>query len=613
MLGYMDAEALRRTLTRGPRHLLVAQSARSTGARATLGGNVQYVRAAALDCDGDTLLVTVEQVGTGPPHRAPTLLRRRPAPAERRGATIAEREHHDRHRVEPPRAPSSAPRSPAGHRVVPVLRRSFAGRGDADRRLPQARRSASPGRSCWSRPSRAASGRAGRSSGADPVGVLTEDGDRAVWIDYGLPAERALGADALSGPLAALDHAPRTLGDAAEPRASAAHRRPGRLHRLGGGAADRAPAGRAARRLRTARPGVSASSPSWWCSTTAPASAILIAAVAERRRRMTRMRCGPMRSRRLDGMQRGLAQPAEAWLARGRPHRRTPSRSPRIAREDYLAAVERSREYIRDGDIFQVVIAQRFDHEITAEPIDVYRVLRALNPSPYMYLLTLDAPDGSGYSIVGSSPEALVKVQRRPRHHASDRRIEPRGDTTEQRHRTRPTSCSPTRRRRREHLDARRPVAGNDLVEGLPARDGRGDRIHAASSGSATSCTWCPLVEGDLRAGRDEHRRAAGDLPGRDPVRCAQAARAWRSSTSWSSPRRGLYGGVVGLLRAGPATPTSRSPSARRTIVGGLARVQAGGGLVADSTRPPSTRSRSTRPPLRLRAVAIANAMRRIR
>ena len=121
---------------------------------------------------------------------------------------------------------------------------------------------------------------------------------------------------------------------------------------------------------------------------------------------------------------------------------------PRVPAADYRAAVERSKQYIRDGDVFQVVISQRFDHEIAAEPIDVYRVLRALNPSPYMYLLTLESPDGESYSIVGSSPEALVKVQggrvfTRIRSPARSRAARRRSATSSW-----PTSCCATRRSR---------------------------------------------------------------------------------------------------------------------------------------------------------------------
>ena len=81
----------------------------------------------------------------------------------------------------------------------------------------------------------------------------------------------------------------------------------------------------------------------------------------------------------------------------------------RTKKEDFLASIERAKQYVVAGDVFQVVISQRFDIEVTARPIDVYRVLRALNPSPYMYLLNYADEDGD-YSVVGSSPEALVKV-----------------------------------------------------------------------------------------------------------------------------------------------------------------------------------------------------------
>jgi len=77
-------------------------------------------------------------------------------------------------------------------------------------------------------------------------------------------------------------------------------------------------------------------------------------------------------------------------------------------REDFIAAVERSKEYILAGDIFQVVLSQRMSVPFNARPLDVYRALRALNPSPYMYFIDL-----GDTQIVGSSPEVLVRVQNR--------------------------------------------------------------------------------------------------------------------------------------------------------------------------------------------------------
>ena len=71
----------------------------------------------------------------------------------------------------------------------------------------------------------------------------------------------------------------------------------------------------------------------------------------------------------------------------------------------YQQAVKVAKEYIVAGDIFQVVLAQRFDVDLQAEPFDVYRVLRQVNPSPYMYFLR-----GPEVTIVGSSPEPMVQL-----------------------------------------------------------------------------------------------------------------------------------------------------------------------------------------------------------
>ncbi len=77
-----------------------------------------------------------------------------------------------------------------------------------------------------------------------------------------------------------------------------------------------------------------------------------------------------------------------------------------FTREGFIAAVEQSKEYIRAGDIFQVVLSQRLSVPFHARPVDVYRALRALNPSPYMYFL-----DVGDVQVVGSSPEILVRLE----------------------------------------------------------------------------------------------------------------------------------------------------------------------------------------------------------
>lgn len=84
---------------------------------------------------------------------------------------------------------------------------------------------------------------------------------------------------------------------------------------------------------------------------------------------------------------------------------------PRTDPADYLAVVERAKERIVDGDVFQVVLGQRFDMEVDATPLDIYRMLRNTNPSPYMYLMHVPGLDGESFSIIGSSPEALITVK----------------------------------------------------------------------------------------------------------------------------------------------------------------------------------------------------------
>ena len=109
---------------------------------------------------------------------------------------------------------------------------------------------------------------------------------------------------------------------------------------------------------------------------------------------------------RIDLMRRDLFKPSQVLLADVDLTTKANTKS-RVAEEDFLATVEKSKHYVRIGDVFQVVLSQRFDHELSASPLDVYRVLRALNPSPYMYLLNFKDASGD-YAVVGSSPEALV-------------------------------------------------------------------------------------------------------------------------------------------------------------------------------------------------------------
>jgi len=72
--------------------------------------------------------------------------------------------------------------------------------------------------------------------------------------------------------------------------------------------------------------------------------------------------------------------------------------------------VAKAKQHITDGDVFQVVLSQAFHEEVSASALEVYRVLRQVNPSPYMYLLECETTSGVPYQVVGSSPEALVTI-----------------------------------------------------------------------------------------------------------------------------------------------------------------------------------------------------------
>ena len=310
---------------------------------------------------------------------------------------------------------------------------------------------------------------------------------------------------------------------------------------------------------------------------------------------------------RLDTLQARLAEPSEAWLAEvdlGTPA----SPTNRTRREDFLSAVDVAKEHIVDGDVFQVVISQRFDQECTADPIDVYRVLRSLNPSPYMYLLSLESPEKETYWIVGSSPEALVKVQNdrvftHPIAGSKPRGATPDADAAYE------ADLAGDPKERAEHLMLV-DLARNDLLKVCAPgsvevtefmRIERFSHImHLVSS-----------VEGNLLPGRsaiDVFRATfpAGTLSG------APKPRALEIIDALEPAQRGVYGGVVGYFGfAGDADLAIAIRTA--TIMNGVARVQAGGGVVADSDPVSEYEESQNKAAAPLRAVAVANAMKRVR
>jgi anthranilate synthase component I len=243
-------------------------------------------------------------------------------------------------------------------------------------------------------------------------------------------------------------------------------------------------------------------------------------------------------------------------------------------RAEYLAAVRKCKEYIRAGDIFQVVLSQRFSAKTNAEPFEVYRELRALNPSPYLFYLQMN-----DVAVVGSSPEMLVKVQgrdvfyrpiagtlRRGKDEAEDQRLEKEMLSSE--------------KERAEHIMLV-DLGRNDLgrvcdygtvkVEQLMTVERFSHVMHLVSS-----------LHGRLREDVDCFDALMACFPA-GTVSGAPKVRAMEIIEELERARRGIYaGGVLYLDFAGNLD----SCIALRTMVvkNGVAYVQAGGGIVADST-----------------------------
>src|SRR5437773_9089597 len=107
----------------------------------------------------------------------------------------------------------------------------------------------------------------------------------------------------------------------------------------------------------------------------------------------------------LDEVYEHLRQPLAAEWTRPRPAKKRSTFSSEFPEEEFKAAVLKAKDYIRIGDVFQVVLSQRQQGELHVEPFQAYRALRILNPSPYMFFL-----DFGDYQIVGSSPEIHAKL-----------------------------------------------------------------------------------------------------------------------------------------------------------------------------------------------------------
>ena len=239
----------------------------------------------------------------------------------------------------------------------------------------------------------------------------------------------------------------------------------------------------------------------------------------------------------------------------------------------YMAAVRKAKSYIRAGDIFQVVPSQRFSAQTDADPFEIYRALRVVNPSPYLCYLKID-----NVSVVASSPEMLVKVQGRNAHYRPIAGTVPRG-RNEAEDRALEAKLLADPKERAEHImlvdlgrnDLGRVCEyGSVAVERLMFVERYSHVMHLVSS-----------LRGQLRPDVNclDALMAcfpAGTLSGAPKVRAMQII------DELEPTRRGIYAGAILYM---DFSGNLDSCIALRTLVakGGRAYIQAGGGVVADS------------------------------
>lgn len=244
-----------------------------------------------------------------------------------------------------------------------------------------------------------------------------------------------------------------------------------------------------------------------------------------------------------------------------------------ITREMFMSNVRRAKEYIRAGDIFQVVLSQRFQREIDVDPFSVYRVLRSVNPSPYMYYINL--PD---LQIVGSSPEMLVRVENSLVENHPIAGTRPRGlDPAADEDLARELKADP--KERAEHL----------MLVDL----GRNDLGRVCEYGSVNVTQFMEVeryshvmhlvskVQGRIAPAYDAYDALTACFPA-GTVSGAPKIRAMEIIEELESTRRGPYAGAIGYLSFNGNLDTCITI---RTIVfkDGTAYTQTGAGIVADS------------------------------
>ncbi|ACF11943.1 anthranilate synthase component I [Chlorobaculum parvum NCIB 8327] len=282
--------------------------------------------------------------------------------------------------------------------------------------------------------------------------------------------------------------------------------------------------------------------------------------------------------RKIDELAALMQKPLDPDLVTLKPELPEPVVS-NTTREEYYEKVLKAKEYILSGDIFQVQISQRLKRKLHTRPFDVYRVLRTINPSPYLYFFDFD-----DFHVVGSSPELLVKVER---DHAGRRIVDTRPIAGTRR---RGESFEDDERIAKELLSDEKERAEHLMLIDLSRNDiGRIAKIGTVETNEMMVIEKyshvmhiVSNVRGELQDGLSAMDAfwscfPAGTLTGAPKVRSMEII------YELEKEKRGLYGGAVGYLDFRGQLNTA---IAIRTMVisDGIIYFQAAGGIVADST-----------------------------
>ncbi|CAN5518570.1 anthranilate synthase component I [soil metagenome] len=311
---------------------------------------------------------------------------------------------------------------------------------------------------------------------------------------------------------------------------------------------------------------------------------------------------------RLDALEQDLIRPPYP----GEPVRlRSETMLPNVSRRQFEDAVIKAKEHIQEGDIFQVVISQRFSTSFEGDPFNLYRALRQINPSPYLFYLDLSSigddglPSGA-FQLIGSSPEVLVRLERDVSGAGRAELLPIAG--------TRPRGETPAED---AALEAELASDEKERAEHLMLVDlGRNDLGRVCETGSVSVDRYATVeryshvmhlvssVVGDVSADRTAMEVLAACFPA-GTVTGAPKVRAMSLIDELEPERRGPYAGAVGYVDYGGTLDTCITI---RTMItqGGTAHVQAGAGIVADSD--PASEYHETRHKARALRAAIAAA-----